>query len=186
MLLEVAAEELEADASDLETDGKGNIHVKGAPAAVDPGVPGGARGAFQARPHRLRPRHVHGAALLSGAGDGPHAPLHLLRACLHRRRGRGRHGDRRGRRAVAEERLRDRPRAEPENGRAADRRRRLDGHEPRALRDDRALLSRPQPRAGRLQRISDARAPATCRSFRRRSWSGPPTTGRSAPRASAR
>jgi len=27
----VAAEELEADAADLETDGKGNIHVKGAP-----------------------------------------------------------------------------------------------------------------------------------------------------------
>jgi CO/xanthine dehydrogenase Mo-binding subunit len=29
VLLEVAAEELEADAADLETDGKGNIHVKG-------------------------------------------------------------------------------------------------------------------------------------------------------------
>ena len=31
VMLEVAAEELEADAADLETDGKGNIHVKGAP-----------------------------------------------------------------------------------------------------------------------------------------------------------
>ena len=35
-LLEVAAEELEADASDLETDGKGNIQVKGAPARSMP------------------------------------------------------------------------------------------------------------------------------------------------------
>ena len=31
VMLEVAAEELEVNASDLETDGKGNIHVKGAP-----------------------------------------------------------------------------------------------------------------------------------------------------------
>ena len=36
-------------------------------------------------------------------------------------------------------------------------RRRLDGHQPRALRDDRALLSRPRARPARLQRISDAR-----------------------------
>src|SRR3954464_14882224 len=31
VLLEVAADELEVNASDLETDGKGNVHVKGAP-----------------------------------------------------------------------------------------------------------------------------------------------------------
>ena len=31
VLLEVAAEELEVDAADLETDGKGNIQVKGSP-----------------------------------------------------------------------------------------------------------------------------------------------------------
>ncbi len=31
VMLEAAAEELEVDAADLETDGKGNIHVKGAP-----------------------------------------------------------------------------------------------------------------------------------------------------------
>jgi CO/xanthine dehydrogenase Mo-binding subunit len=31
IMLEAAAEELEVNASDLETDGKGNIHVKGAP-----------------------------------------------------------------------------------------------------------------------------------------------------------
>jgi len=35
-LLEVAGEELEADPSDLETDGKGNIQVKGAPARSMP------------------------------------------------------------------------------------------------------------------------------------------------------
>ena len=34
VMLEVAAEELEADAADLETDGKGNIHVKGAPSLL--------------------------------------------------------------------------------------------------------------------------------------------------------
>ena len=144
VLLEVAAEELEADAVRPRDRRQGQHPGEGRAGALDAGVPGGARGAFQARPHRVRPRHVHGAALLSGAGDRPHAPLHLLRACLHDRRGRGRHGDRRGRGAVAEERLRGRPRAEPENGGAADRRRRLDGHEPRALRDDRALLSRPR------------------------------------------
>src|SRR5690606_16773802 len=31
VMLEVAAEELETDAADLDTDGEGNIHVKGAP-----------------------------------------------------------------------------------------------------------------------------------------------------------
>ena len=36
VLLEVAAEELEASAADLETDGKGNIQVKGAPARSIP------------------------------------------------------------------------------------------------------------------------------------------------------
>ena len=36
VLLEVAAEELEVSAADLETDGKGNIHVKGAPSKSIP------------------------------------------------------------------------------------------------------------------------------------------------------
>jgi len=36
VLMEVAGEELEADPSDLETDGKGNIQVKGAPARSMP------------------------------------------------------------------------------------------------------------------------------------------------------
>jgi hypothetical protein len=41
-------------------------------------------------------------------------------------------------------------------GRAAAGRRRLDGRQPRAVRDDRAVLSRPATMAARLQRISDA------------------------------
>jgi CO/xanthine dehydrogenase Mo-binding subunit len=36
VLLEVAAEELEVSAADLDTDGKGNIHVKGAPSKSIP------------------------------------------------------------------------------------------------------------------------------------------------------
>ena len=36
VLMEVAAEELEVNASDLETDGKGSIHVKGAPSKSIP------------------------------------------------------------------------------------------------------------------------------------------------------
>src|SRR4029453_8098887 len=36
VLIEVAAEELEVNASDLDTDGKGNIHVKGAPSKSIP------------------------------------------------------------------------------------------------------------------------------------------------------
>jgi CO/xanthine dehydrogenase Mo-binding subunit len=36
VLLEVAAEELEVNAADLDTDGKGNIHVKGAPSKSIP------------------------------------------------------------------------------------------------------------------------------------------------------
>ena len=61
VMLEVAADELEVDAGDLETDGKGNIHVKGAPDRGHRRVRGGAGGAFQARPHHLRARHVHEA-----------------------------------------------------------------------------------------------------------------------------
>ena len=186
VLLEVAADELEVDASDLDTDGKGNIHVEGRAGEIDPGVPGGARGAFQARQDRLRPRHVPARALLSRARDRQDVAGRHLRPCLHGRRGRGRHRDRRGRRAVAEERLRGRPRPQPEDGRAADRRRRLDGHEPRALRDDRALLSRPRPRPGRLQRISDARPRRPAASSRRRPRAPVATTAPTAPRASAR
>ena len=56
-MLEAAAEELEVNAGDLDTDGKGNIHVKGAPARSITPWPTGARRPVQAGPH-----HCPGAA----------------------------------------------------------------------------------------------------------------------------
>ena len=52
--------------------------------------------------------------------------------------------------------IRARPRAQPEARRAATRRRRMDGHEPRPVGNDRTLLSRPQPWPRRLQSLPDA------------------------------
>ena len=54
VMLEVAATELEVDAGDLVTDGKGRIHVNGAPDKRHRRARRGARRAFQARPHHLR------------------------------------------------------------------------------------------------------------------------------------
>ena len=65
VMLEVAAEELEVNAVDLETDGKGNIHGQGRAAKIDLDLRYRAGGAFQARPFDLRPRHVSDPALLS-------------------------------------------------------------------------------------------------------------------------
>ena len=98
-MLEVAAEELEVDAGDLETDGKGNIQVKGAPAEVDldlrrrrsPRISSTAGRSPAAACSSCR-------ALLSGAGDRRDGARDLLGARLHGRRGRGRRRDRRGRR----------------------------------------------------------------------------------------
>ena len=117
----------------------------------------GGRGAVQAGPDHLRPRHLPGAAVGGRSGDGRDEPGDLLRPCLPRRRGRGRRRDRRGRHGTHGLGLRARPRAQPEARRAAARRRRLDGGEPRPLRDAGALLPRPEPRPARLQRIRDAR-----------------------------
>ena len=69
VMLEVAATELEVDAGDLVTDGKGRIHVDGAPDRADRGAGRGAGGALQARAHHLRARHVHEAEERGGAGD---------------------------------------------------------------------------------------------------------------------
>ncbi len=105
VLLEVAAEELEVDASDLETDGKGNIHVKGAPEK--------SISIFETA---LAAHFKHGRTI-SGRGmflqprsypepeTGEMTPADLLCPCLHGRRGRGRHRDRRGDGPLAEERL---------------------------------------------------------------------------------
>ena len=54
VMLEVAAEELEVNAADLDTDGKGNIHVEGRAAEIDLDLRHRAVGAFQARPLDLR------------------------------------------------------------------------------------------------------------------------------------
>ena len=132
----------------------------------DPHRRPGARRALQARPHDLRPRHLPQGEVRAGARDGRDGPGLLPGARLHGRRGRGRRRDRRGRGARDVQRLRDRPRAQPGDGDAADRGRRLDGHVARAVRDDRALLPRARPRADRLQRVPDARARPTTRRCR--------------------
>ena len=98
VMLEVAAEELEVDAADLETDGKGNIHVKGAPPK-----------SISIFDIALAAHFKHGRTI-SGRGmfmqprsypepeTGEMNPATCLGPCLHRRRGRGRRRDRRGRR----------------------------------------------------------------------------------------
>ena len=128
VMLEVAAEELEVNAADLDTDGEGNIHVKGAPqksisifdtalmAHFKLGRSISGRGMF------LVPRSY------PEIETGAMKPVDLLRPCLHGRRGRCRRRDRRSHRRLGQERLRDRPRAQPEDGRAAARRRLVDGH----------------------------------------------------------
>ena len=157
VMLEVAATELEVDAGDLVTDGKGRIHVNGAP---DRGI-----GVLDVA---LAAHFKHGRTI-SGRGmymkpksevvpeTGEMDPDSLPGARLHRGRGRGRRRDRRGARPEAHQRLRDRPRRQPGARPPADRRRRLDGHQPRALRDHRALLPRPQVRPDRLLAVPDAR-----------------------------
>ena len=113
VMLEVAAEELEVDAADLETDGKGIIHVKGAPSKGrsrssrrrSPPISSTAS-TISGRGMFLQPKRSY-----PGAGDRQDVAGRRLGPCLHGRRGRGRHRDRRGDGAVAEERLRDRPRA---------------------------------------------------------------------------
>ncbi len=101
MMMEAAAEELEVNAADLETDGRGNIHVKGAPhrsistkdvaiaAQFKQGKTISGRGIFLVPLSRGRSR------------DRRDVAGHLLRARLPGRRGRGRRRDRRGRRWCA-------------------------------------------------------------------------------------
>ena len=142
VMMEAAAEELEVNVADLETDGRGNIHVKGAPHRSISTTRRRHRRPVQAGPDDLRARHLPGAAVGGRSRDRRNVAGDLLRACLPRRRGRGRRRDRRGRDGSDGQRLRARPRAQSAPRRAAARRRRLDGRQPRALRDDRALLSR--------------------------------------------
>ena len=152
VMLSVAATELEVDAGDLVTDGKGRIHVNGAP---DKGI---SVLDVALAAHFKHGKTISGRGMFMkpksevGAGNRRDGPGFLPGPCLHGGRGRGRRRDRRGARPEAHQRLRDRPRHEPGAGAPADRRRRLDGHQPRALRDDRALLSRPRPRPDSISR----------------------------------
>ena len=61
VLLEVAAEELEASPEDLETDGEGNVRVIGSPGSSMTRDGRRSGGALQARQDDLRARHVHEA-----------------------------------------------------------------------------------------------------------------------------
>ena len=140
VMMEVAAEMLEVDVADLQTDGAGSVHVVGAPATAVSVTDIALAAHFKQGALHFGARHVPGAALLPGAGDRRHEARHLLRPCLYGGRGRSRYRNRRGRGPVAEERLRDRSRSQSQDGGAAAGRGRLDGHEPRPLRDDRTLL----------------------------------------------
>ena len=95
VMMEAAAEELEVNAADLETDGRGNIHVKGAPHRADLGQGRRHRRAVQAGQDHRRARHLPGPAVGGDPETGEMSPVHLLRACLPRRRGGGRRRDRR-------------------------------------------------------------------------------------------
>ena len=120
-MLEVAAEELEVDAGDLETDGKGNIHVKGAPqksisvfdtalaAHFKHGRTISGRGMF------LQPRSYPEPE----TGEMKPATCYAHACTVAEVEVDDETGEVDG--AVAQERLRDRPRAQSENGRAADR-----------------------------------------------------------------
>ena len=156
--MNVAAEELEADASDLETDGKGNIQVKGAPARAMPvfqaalaahfkhGKTVSGRGMFMVQRSypvpetgHMRPStcYAHACTIAEVEVDTETGEVAVLSLKSAYEVGRALNPK------MVEQQI---------VGGA------LDGDEPRALRDDGALLSRPRARAGRLQRISDAGA----------------------------
>ena len=144
VMLEVAAEELEVNAADLETDGKGNIQVKGAP-QMSISIFDTALAA-----HFKRGRSISGRGMFLIPRSYPETETGAMKpsTCYA-------HActvadvevdDETGEvtRRVGEERVRDRPRAQSQDGRAAVDRRLLDGHQPCSLRDDGALLSEPR------------------------------------------
>ena len=140
VMLDVAAEELEVDAEDLETDGTGFIKLKGSDEktihVVDLALaahfkhgrtisgprhlPEAERSTRTPRPARwTRLCQAHACTVADVEVDDETGVVEVLRAA---------------------QRLRGRPRDQPGDGRAADRGRRVDGHVARAVRDDRALL----------------------------------------------
>ena len=158
VMMEAAAEELEVNAGDLETDGLGNIHVKGAPhrkistkdvaiaAQFQQGKTIAGRGIFlvplsdvDPETGEMRPAtcYAHACLVAEVEVDDETGEVAMIEMNSAYELGRA---------------------LNPKTGRAAADRRRLDGGEPRALRDAGALLSRPEPRPARLQRIPDAGA----------------------------
>ncbi len=94
-MLAAAAEELEVDAEDLETDGTGFIKLKGSEEKkIHVERPRAGR-ALQARPHDRGARHLPQGAVLPGPGDRRDEPRLLPGARLHGGRGGGRRRDRR-------------------------------------------------------------------------------------------
>jgi CO/xanthine dehydrogenase Mo-binding subunit len=138
VMLEVAADELEANPDDLETDGQGHVRVKGSPdrsihlvdlalaAHFKYGKTISGRGMYIKPKSEVDPE--------TGKMDPDSTEAHG-----------------RGDGVEPEERLRGGARGQPGAGRRADPRRLADGHGPRAVRDDPALLSGGRSYAGRLQ-----------------------------------
>jgi CO/xanthine dehydrogenase Mo-binding subunit len=98
VMLEAAAEELEVDAADLVTDGRGNIHVRGAPSRSITTM--AAAQAAQFRQGRtIAGRGIFLIPLSEVDPDtGEMSARHHLRPCRDAGRGRGRRRDRRGHR----------------------------------------------------------------------------------------
>jgi CO/xanthine dehydrogenase Mo-binding subunit len=83
VLLEAAAEELEVDAADLVTDGRGNIHVRGAPSRTITVKAAVAGRAVQAGQDHRGTGHLPHSALGRGPRDGRDEPQHgFAHACL--------------------------------------------------------------------------------------------------------
>ena len=97
VMLEAAAEELEVNAEDLETDGKGNIHVKGAPSRSISTQDVAIAATVQAGEDHRRPRHLPDPALGCRSRDRRDDARFLLRPCMPYRRGRSGRRDWRGR-----------------------------------------------------------------------------------------
>ena len=90
VMMEAAAEELEVDPGDLETDGKGSIRVKGAPHRSISVARRRHRGAVPPGQHDFRARHFPGAAIRRRSGDRRDVAGDLLRPRLPYRGGRSR------------------------------------------------------------------------------------------------
>src|SRR5271170_2534706 len=89
VMMEAAAEELEVNVADLETDGRGNPR-QGRAASLDLHQGSRDRRAVSPGPHDFRPRHLPGAAVGGRPRDRRNVAGDLLRPRLLGRAGRGR------------------------------------------------------------------------------------------------